>query len=117
VAPEARLATLTVVKVPAGADDAAVRKRLRDEHRIEIGGGLGPLAGRYGASGSWATPRVTRTSTGCWRGSRRRSALTGAALPDECACRRLQTAAGAVFLSCGSCFPDNESNLKYSTAC
>ena len=46
VAPKARLATLTVVKVPAGADDAAVRKRLRDEHRIEIGGGLGPLAGK-----------------------------------------------------------------------
>lgn len=46
VAPPARLASLTAVKIPAGADDAAVRKRLRDEHRIEIGAGLGPLAGR-----------------------------------------------------------------------
>jgi alanine-glyoxylate transaminase/serine-glyoxylate transaminase/serine-pyruvate transaminase len=46
VAPEARLATLTAVKVPAGVDEAAVRKRLREEHRIEIGAGLGPLAGK-----------------------------------------------------------------------
>jgi alanine-glyoxylate transaminase/serine-glyoxylate transaminase/serine-pyruvate transaminase len=34
------------VKVPAGIDEAMVRARLRKEHQIEIGAGLGPLAGQ-----------------------------------------------------------------------
>jgi alanine-glyoxylate transaminase/serine-glyoxylate transaminase/serine-pyruvate transaminase len=41
-----RLPTLTCVKVPEGVDDAAVRKNLLSENGIEIGGGLGPLAGK-----------------------------------------------------------------------
>jgi len=41
-----RLPMLTCVKVPAGVDEAAVRKALLLEHGIEIGGGLGPLAGK-----------------------------------------------------------------------
>jgi alanine-glyoxylate transaminase/serine-glyoxylate transaminase/serine-pyruvate transaminase len=41
-----RLWTLNAVRVPAGVDEAAVRKRLLDEFNIEIGAGLGPLAGR-----------------------------------------------------------------------
>ena len=44
--------------VPAGVDEAAVRKRLLDEHGIEIGAGLGPLAGkiwRVGLMGSGST--------------------------------------------------------------
>ncbi|MFT3915142.1 MAG: alanine--glyoxylate aminotransferase family protein [Anaeromyxobacteraceae bacterium] len=41
-----RLPTLNCVKVPAGIDEAAVRKALLLEHGIEIGGGLGPLAGK-----------------------------------------------------------------------
>ena len=41
-----RLPTLNCVKVPAGVDEAAVRKALLAEHGIEIGGGLGPLAGK-----------------------------------------------------------------------
>jgi alanine-glyoxylate transaminase/serine-glyoxylate transaminase/serine-pyruvate transaminase len=45
--PEAeRLWTLNAVKVPEGVDEAAVRRRLLDEFNIEIGAGLGPLAGR-----------------------------------------------------------------------
>jgi alanine-glyoxylate transaminase/serine-glyoxylate transaminase/serine-pyruvate transaminase len=32
--------------VPAGLDEAGVRSALRDEHNIEIGGGLGQLRGR-----------------------------------------------------------------------
>ena len=41
-----RLPSLNCVKVPAGIDEAAVRKYLLAEHSIEIGGGLGPLAGK-----------------------------------------------------------------------
>jgi alanine-glyoxylate transaminase/serine-glyoxylate transaminase/serine-pyruvate transaminase len=38
--------TLNAVRVPDGVDDAVVRKHLLDEFNIEIGAGLGPLAGR-----------------------------------------------------------------------
>ncbi len=41
-----RLTSLNCIKVPAGVDEAAVRKYLLAEHDIEIGGGLGPLAGK-----------------------------------------------------------------------
>jgi alanine-glyoxylate transaminase/serine-glyoxylate transaminase/serine-pyruvate transaminase len=41
-----RLPMLNAVATPAGVDEAALRRRLLDEHGIEIGGGLGPLAGR-----------------------------------------------------------------------
>jgi len=41
-----RLWTLNAVKVPDGIDETAVRRRLLDEFSIEIGAGLGPLAGR-----------------------------------------------------------------------
>lgn len=46
VAPGQRLWMLNSVRIPAGVDDAAVRKALLDEDRIEIGGGLGPLKGQ-----------------------------------------------------------------------
>jgi len=41
-----RLPSLNCVTVPEGVDEAAVRKALLNEHDIEIGGGLGPLAGK-----------------------------------------------------------------------
>jgi alanine-glyoxylate transaminase / serine-glyoxylate transaminase / serine-pyruvate transaminase len=41
-----RLPPLTLVEIPQGVDDAKVRKRLLDEHGIEIGGGLGKFKGR-----------------------------------------------------------------------
>jgi alanine-glyoxylate transaminase/serine-glyoxylate transaminase/serine-pyruvate transaminase len=44
--PAHRLSMLTCVLVPPGVDDAAVRRRLLDEHRIEIVGGFGPLKGK-----------------------------------------------------------------------
>jgi alanine-glyoxylate transaminase/serine-glyoxylate transaminase/serine-pyruvate transaminase len=53
-----RLWTLNTPRVPAGVDDAKVRKRLLDEHGIEILGGFGPLAGkvfRIGLMGSSST--------------------------------------------------------------
>jgi alanine-glyoxylate transaminase/serine-glyoxylate transaminase/serine-pyruvate transaminase len=40
------LPQLNVVRIPEGVDDADVRRRLLLEHDIEIGGGLGALAGR-----------------------------------------------------------------------
>ena len=41
-----RLPSLNCITVPAGVDEGAVRKVLLNEHGIEIGGGLGPLAGK-----------------------------------------------------------------------
>jgi len=41
-----RLPSLNCVAVPDGVDEGAVRKALLAEHDIEIGGGLGPLAGK-----------------------------------------------------------------------
>lgn len=55
----ARLPQLNAVKVPDGVDEAAVRRRLLDEHGIEIGAGLGELAGkiwRIGLMGAGSTP-------------------------------------------------------------
>jgi alanine-glyoxylate transaminase / serine-glyoxylate transaminase / serine-pyruvate transaminase len=56
--PAERLWTLNAVRVPAGVDEARVRRQLLDEFGIEIGAGLGPLAGRIwriGLMGSGAT--------------------------------------------------------------
>src|SRR5580700_2314295 len=53
-----RIPTLNTVCVPAGVDEAKVRKRLLDEAGIEIAGGFGPLAGkvfRIGVMGPLAT--------------------------------------------------------------
>jgi len=41
-----RLWSLNTVSIPAGVDDAGVRKRLLDEYNLEIGGGLGLLKGK-----------------------------------------------------------------------
>jgi alanine-glyoxylate transaminase/serine-glyoxylate transaminase/serine-pyruvate transaminase len=41
-----RLPMLNAVKVPDGEDEAAVRKQLLEKNAIEIGAGLGPLAGK-----------------------------------------------------------------------
>jgi alanine-glyoxylate transaminase/serine-glyoxylate transaminase/serine-pyruvate transaminase len=60
VAAGIRLPMLNSVKIPAGADDKAVRGRLLNEFGIEIGGGLGPMAGkvwRVGLMGETAQPR------------------------------------------------------------
>ena len=41
-----RLPQLNAVTVPTGIDDAGVRRRLLEEHHLEIGAGLGELAGK-----------------------------------------------------------------------
>jgi alanine-glyoxylate transaminase/serine-glyoxylate transaminase/serine-pyruvate transaminase len=56
-----RLWTLNAVRVPAGIDEAKVRQRLLREFNIEIGAGLGPLAGkiwRVGLMGASSTPAL-----------------------------------------------------------
>jgi alanine-glyoxylate transaminase/serine-glyoxylate transaminase/serine-pyruvate transaminase len=60
VAESYRLPMLNAVKIPTGADDKAVRARLLEEYGIEIGGGLGPMAGktwRIGLMGETSQPR------------------------------------------------------------
>jgi len=47
VEPEYRLPQLNTVKVPDGVDEAAVRTKLLTEFNLEIGAGLGPMAGKY----------------------------------------------------------------------
>ncbi|MDZ7953956.1 alanine--glyoxylate aminotransferase family protein [Nostoc sp. DedQUE09] len=42
---EYRLPTLTTVRIPPGVDGKAIARQLLNEHNIEIGGGLGELAG------------------------------------------------------------------------
>jgi alanine-glyoxylate transaminase/serine-glyoxylate transaminase/serine-pyruvate transaminase len=59
VEPKSRLPMLNAVCVPDGVDEAAVRTALRTDHTIEIGAGLGPLAGkiwRIGLMGHTARP-------------------------------------------------------------
>jgi alanine-glyoxylate transaminase/serine-glyoxylate transaminase/serine-pyruvate transaminase len=46
VAEPHRLPQLNAIAVPDGVDEAAVRARLLDEYSLEIGAGLGPMAGR-----------------------------------------------------------------------
>jgi alanine-glyoxylate transaminase/serine-glyoxylate transaminase/serine-pyruvate transaminase len=56
-----RLWTLNAVRVPEGVDEAAVRRQLLNEFNIEIGAGLGPLAGkiwRVGLMGASSEPRL-----------------------------------------------------------
>jgi alanine-glyoxylate transaminase / serine-glyoxylate transaminase / serine-pyruvate transaminase len=56
--PAERLWTLNAVRVPDGVDEAAVRRHLLQVFNIEIGAGLGPLAGRIwrvGIMGSGST--------------------------------------------------------------
>jgi alanine-glyoxylate transaminase/serine-glyoxylate transaminase/serine-pyruvate transaminase len=56
-----RLWTLNTVRVPQGIDEAAVRKTLLTGYNIEIGAGLGPLAGkiwRIGLMGAGSTPQT-----------------------------------------------------------
>lgn len=47
IVPEAeRIPHLNALAIPEGVDDIAVRRQLLDEYGIEIGAGLGPLAGK-----------------------------------------------------------------------
>jgi alanine-glyoxylate transaminase/serine-glyoxylate transaminase/serine-pyruvate transaminase len=49
---------LNAVTVPEGVDEAAVRKRLLNDHGIEVGAGLGPMKGRI-----WRVGLMGETAT------------------------------------------------------
>lgn len=58
--PKHSLHSLNCIHIPAGADDAGTRKRLLEDYGIEIGAGLGVMAGkawRIGLMGHGATVR------------------------------------------------------------
>jgi len=59
--PGERLWTLNAVKAPQGVDEASVRRMLLQQFNIEVGAGLGPLAGRIwrvGLMGASSTPQT-----------------------------------------------------------
>ncbi len=69
VHPDHRLPQLNTVVIPAGTDDAKIRKRLLDEYNIEIGGGLGDLKGkvwRVGIMGVGANPNHVNSLLSAW---------------------------------------------------
>ena len=69
--PEAeRLTPLTSVRVPDGVDEPRVRRFLLERYDLEIGGGLGPLAGavwRIGLMGTGSTRRNVELCLGALR--------------------------------------------------
>lgn len=67
-----RLWTLNTVRVPSGVDEAAVRKTLLTTYNLEIGAGLGPLAGkvwRVGLMGASSTPQTLLQFLGALEGA------------------------------------------------
>ncbi|MQA12734.1 MAG: aminotransferase class V-fold PLP-dependent enzyme [Pseudonocardiaceae bacterium] len=65
-----RLPQLTAARLPGGIDDAPGRRSLREDFGIEVGGGLGPLAGagwRVGLMGQSARDRSVVTLLGALR--------------------------------------------------
>ncbi len=63
-----RLWTLNAVSVPSGVDEASVRRMLLQTFNVEIGAGLGPLAGRIwrvGLMGASSTPQMILLFLGC----------------------------------------------------
>jgi alanine-glyoxylate transaminase/serine-glyoxylate transaminase/serine-pyruvate transaminase len=65
-----RLPQLTSVWLPDGADDAALRAVLRERYLVEVGAGLGALAGvgwRIGLMGHSARERSVRALLGALR--------------------------------------------------
>jgi alanine-glyoxylate transaminase/serine-glyoxylate transaminase/serine-pyruvate transaminase len=70
-AEERRLPQLTSVWLPERVDDAKLRGELRTRYDIEVGGGLGELAGkgwRVGLMGHAARERSVTTLVGALRG-------------------------------------------------
>jgi len=67
--------------VPEGVDEAAVRKQMLQQFDIEVGAGLGPLAGkiwRVGLMGASSTPAIILLFLGAFESVLR---AQGAAVP------------------------------------
>jgi alanine-glyoxylate transaminase/serine-glyoxylate transaminase/serine-pyruvate transaminase len=76
-----RLWTLNAIRVPDGVDEAAVRRQLLQQFDIEVGAGLGPLAGkiwRVGLMGASSTPAIILLFLGAFESVLR---AQGAAVP------------------------------------
>jgi alanine-glyoxylate transaminase/serine-glyoxylate transaminase/serine-pyruvate transaminase len=76
-----RLWTLNAVCVPGGVDEAAVRRQMLQQFNIEIGAGLGPLAGRIwrvGLMGASSTPAIVLLFLGAFESVLR---ANGASVP------------------------------------
>ena len=65
VKPEFRLPQLNAVSVPAGVDEALVRQRLLEEYQLEIGAGLGSLAGKIWRIGQMGYASNTKNIVYC----------------------------------------------------
>ncbi|MEW5791696.1 MAG: alanine--glyoxylate aminotransferase family protein [Pseudomonadota bacterium] len=82
-----RLPQLNAIGIPEGVDDAAVRAQLLQDYNLEIGAGLGPMAGkiwRIGLMGYGANPKNVLFCLGALEDvlSRMRAPIErGAALP------------------------------------
>ena len=101
-----RLWTLNAVRVPDGVDEAAVRKHLLDEFNIEIGAGLGPLAGkiwRVGLMGASSSPRLVLLLRGALESALARR--DGTCMPETQCTRRVK------------CRPNDRNRLPGSVAC
>lgn len=70
VAPDYRLPQLNAVKVPDGVDEAALREFLLNEYNLEIGAGLGPLAGRIWRIGLMGASSTDEHISLCLKGLR-----------------------------------------------
>jgi len=67
-----RLWTLNTIRMPAGVDEAAVRRTMLTTYNIEVGAGLGPLAGkiwRLGLMGASSTPQTLLQFLGACEGA------------------------------------------------
>jgi len=76
-----RLWTLNAVRAPQGVDEAAVRRTLLSTFNLEVGAGLGPLAGkiwRVGLMGASSTPQSLLQFLGCLVSHQIHSAFTEA---------------------------------------
>ncbi len=60
-----RIPQLNAVKIPDGVDDAAIRSRLLNEFHLEIGAGLGPMAGKIWRIGLMGAASTTRNVLYC----------------------------------------------------
>jgi alanine-glyoxylate transaminase/serine-glyoxylate transaminase/serine-pyruvate transaminase len=70
VDPAVRLPPLSLVRIPDGVSDQAVRAKLLSDYDLEIGGGLGDFKGkawRIGLMGASATPRHVELCLGALR--------------------------------------------------
>ena len=92
-----RLPMLNAAVIPAGADDARVRKHLLDKFGIELGGGLGPLKGKI-----WRIGLMGESST------RQNVILFLSALENALAAEGIKLSPGAAVTAAMETYSQNE---------